>query len=120
MIRDLVVAVALLVGAAAVLPHVPLHAPESAASSSGSDCQATVIATDGTPPPGTPTLDPQRLCNALQDAEATADCMGDYQPPNPDRVNAREFCVEVQRRGCGTPGQDCDEIPADQTYYHHH
>ena len=119
MIRDLAVAAALLAGATAVLPHVPLHSPESVASAP-SDCQATVVATDGTPPPGTPTLDPSKLCDALTDAEATADCLGDWQPPNADRVNAREFCVEVQRRGCGTPGRDCNAIPADQTYYHHH
>lgn len=119
MIRDLVVAVALLAGAAAVLPHVPLHSPESAASSAP-DCQATVVATDGTPPPSTPAFDPQKLCDALKDTEATADCMGDRQPPNTDHVNARQFCLEVQHRGCGTPGRDCDDIPTDQTYYHHH
>jgi hypothetical protein len=92
---------------------------QSAITAPGNDCQATLIDSDGTPPPGTPTIDPQRLCNALEQAENEAACLDDWQPPNADRVNAREFCLEVHRRGCGDPQQDCDRIPSDQTYYHH-
>lgn len=41
MIRDLLVAVALLAGGAAVLPHVPLHAPDTAPSSGLSSLPAS-------------------------------------------------------------------------------
>jgi hypothetical protein len=36
------------------------------------DCQVSVIAEEGTPPPGTPRLDPQKLCDALKRAEQEA------------------------------------------------
>jgi hypothetical protein len=36
------------------------------------DCQVSVIAEEGTPPPGTPQLDPQKLCDALKRAEQEA------------------------------------------------
>jgi hypothetical protein len=55
-----------------------------------------------------------------QQAEQEAACLGDWHPPGDDRVNARQMCLELQRRGCGSPQQDCDRIPADQTYYTHH
>lgn len=48
------------------------HIPGSAPPPNTSDCQAQVIATDGTPPPGTPQLDPQKLCDALKRAEQEA------------------------------------------------
>lgn len=60
----------------------------------------------------------RRMCGAMASAEAQAACLGDWQPPDP--VNARQFCLEVQRRGCGDPGRDCMQIPADQTYYTRH
>jgi len=84
------------------------------------DCHAEVVATDGTPPPGTPTIDPARLCGALEQAENEAACMGDWQPPDPDRVNARELCLEIQRHGCGDPARRCDDVPSEQEYYTHH
>lgn len=92
---------------------------QSASAPAGNDCQATLIDSDGTPPPGTPTINPGRLCNALQQAEDEAACLGGWQPPNADRVNTRELCLEIHRRGCGDPQQDCNDISADQTYYHH-
>jgi hypothetical protein len=94
--------------------HVP-GAP--AAGSSPTDCQATTIATEGEPPATTPQFSPQQLCNALEQAEEDAACMGDWTPP--DRIEARQFCIELHRRGCGNPQRDCDRIPADQVYYHH-
>lgn len=48
------------------------HVPGSTPPPDTSDCHATVIATDGTPPPGTPQLDPQKLCEALKRAEQEA------------------------------------------------
>jgi len=92
------------------------HIPGAPAAEPG--CQARVVASEGAPPPGTPTLDPQKLCDALDQAVKTAECMGDQ--PDADRVNARELCLEVQRRGCGNAGRDCTLIPADQTYYTRH
>ena len=117
-VRELIVGLALLIGVVAILTHMQTSATSGTSAQPG--CQATVVATEGSPPPGTPTLDPQRLCDALGQAQATADCMADWQPPNPARVNVRELCVETQRRGCGTPGQDCNTIPVDQEYYYHH
>lgn len=48
------------------------HIPGSTAPPPGDACQVHVIATDGTPPPGTPQLDPQKLCDALKRAEQEA------------------------------------------------
>lgn len=48
------------------------HIPGSTAPPPSNDCQATVVATEGTPPPGTPQLDPQKLCDALKRAEQEA------------------------------------------------
>lgn len=92
---------------------------QSANAPAGNDCQTTLIDSDGAPPPGTPTIDPGRLCNALKQAEDEAACLASWQPPDADRVNARELCLEIHRRGCGDPQQDCDDIPIDQTYYTH-
>ena len=82
------------------------------------NCQATVVAEDGAPPPGTSQPDPQKLCNALDQAEKDAACMGDYNPP--PTVNARQLCIEIHNRGCGDSQQYCNKITADQTYYMHH
>jgi hypothetical protein len=86
----------------------------------GSDCTAQVIDDDGQPPPGISAPDPAEMCGALRQAEQDADCLGDWQPPDSDRVNARQFCLELQHRGCGDPHRDCAQIPDDQTYYTHH
>lgn len=94
------------------------HVPGAPAQAQPVDCQAQVVATDGTPPPGVPRLDPQALCDAADQAVKTAECMGDQ--PDADRVNARELCLEIQRRGCGNDGRDCGRIPADQTYFTRH
>lgn len=54
-------------------PDVMGHVPGSAAAPPDSgDCQVNVIAEEGTPPPGTPRLDPQKLCDALKRAEQEA------------------------------------------------
>jgi len=114
-----VFAVAGVVAGVTVLPQVPHHAPDTAvAAGPGSDCHAEVVAEDGTPPPGAQRLDPQKLCEALGQAEQTADCLGDWVPP--ERINARQFCIEVHRRGCGDPREDCTWFPDDKTYYYHH
>lgn len=89
--------------------HVPA-APDTSA------CQARVIASEGTPPPGAPQLDPRALCGALDRAVKEADCMGGAMPMG-DRVNARTLCLDVQRAGCGNQGRDCSRIPDDVTYY---
>ena len=47
--------------------HIPGSAPPKT-----DDCQVSVIAEEGTPPPGTPRLDPQKLCDALKRAEQEA------------------------------------------------
>lgn len=111
------------VGSTGHIPGTPVTPPAATAPQGTTEpadpgCQATQVASDGTPPPGTPRLDPQKLCDALDHAEHEAACMGDYQPPDP--VNARQFCLDVQHRGCGDPARDCGQIPADQTYYTHH
>lgn len=95
-----------------------LHTQRSVTAVPGDECQAKVIATDGTPTTGTPRIDPQQLCNALEEAERESDCMGNSVPQG-NSVNAREECLDIQRHGCGTPGQDCNRIPDDQTYYTH-
>lgn len=82
------------------------------------DCQATVVAEDGTPPQDVKPLTPDQACNALDQAEKDAACMGDYNPP--PTVNARQFCIELHNRGCGDSQRDCNLIPTDQTYYTHH
>lgn len=48
------------------------HIPGSTTPPDTSDCQVHVVATDGSPPPGTPQLDPQKLCDALKRAEQEA------------------------------------------------
>lgn len=63
-ITALGVALLVVVGASG---HIPGSAPPDT-----SDCQVHAVATDGTPPPGTPQLDPQKLCDALKRAEQEA------------------------------------------------
>lgn len=109
------VVLVMVVGSTGHIPGVP--ATDSNASV-GNDCQATIVATDGTPPPGAPQLDPQKLCDALGQAEKDVACVGDWSPPDP--INARQFCIELHQRDCGDPQQNCNSIPADQTYYTHH
>jgi len=122
-IKPYVIGTVAIVAGVTVLPQVSHRVPDAPAAvfsvaDPGSDCRAEVVAEDGTPPPGTPRLDPQKLCDALDQAEKDAACVGDWNPPDP--VNARAFCVELHRRGCGDPTRDCAAIPADQTYYTHH
>ena len=105
---------------AATPPAVTAPTVANDAGADGGDCHAEVVDTDGAPPPGTPRLDPGKLCDALETATQEAACMGGWTPPDPTQVNAREMCLEVKRRGCGDPNRDCQAIPADQTYYTHH
>lgn len=119
-----VLALLWVVGSTGHVPGTPVTPPAATAPQDTTDpadpgCHAEVIATDGTPPPGTPHLDPAKACDALEQAEKEADCMGGDMPTG-DVVNARQLCLAVQRKGCGNQGRDCNTVPEDQAYYTHH
>lgn len=52
----------------------------------------------------------RRFCDAMN---------GTPPPAPPELVTAREVCLDLQARGQLLPGDDCDRVPADQTYHHH-